>query len=150
RPSLHRSLGRPPRALRRVRTRLPRFPFFDSIGSSAPAGGIGRADGPRTRDPGPRDPRRHGGQPRPASAWRRLGDRYHARSLSTPREVRNALVYVLNNWRKHVRGAPGLTRARLRLGREDADVDAYVRASGSRQTEPPLDTPPLLPYLLPM
>jgi len=35
------------------------------------------------------------------------GDRYHARSLSTPRAVRTALVYVLANWRKHVRGARG-------------------------------------------
>jgi putative transposase len=35
-------------------------------------------------------------------------DRYHARMLRTPREMRNALVYVLNNWRKHVPGARGL------------------------------------------
>ena len=28
-------------------------------------------------------------------------DRYHARILKTPREVRNALAYVLNNWRHH-------------------------------------------------
>jgi hypothetical protein len=28
-------------------------------------------------------------------------DRYHARVLSSPRQVRNALVYVLNNFRKH-------------------------------------------------
>ena len=35
-------------------------------------------------------------------------DRFHARALRTPREVRNALVYVLQNWRKHVRGARGL------------------------------------------
>ena len=28
-------------------------------------------------------------------------DRYHARILRTPREVRNALVYVLGNWRHH-------------------------------------------------
>jgi hypothetical protein len=28
-------------------------------------------------------------------------DRYHARALSTPRELRNALVYVLMNWKKH-------------------------------------------------
>ncbi len=41
---------------------------------------------------------------------RRLGrrgqvfaDRYHTRALATPREVRNALVYVLNNARKHGR-----------------------------------------------
>jgi len=34
--------------------------------------------------------------------------RYHAHVLRTPREVRNALVYVLNNFRKHLRGATGL------------------------------------------
>ena len=28
-------------------------------------------------------------------------DRYHARILKTPRQVRNALAYVLNNWRHH-------------------------------------------------
>src|SRR5258705_9512681 len=43
--------------------------------------------------------RRHG------RVW---GDRYHARLLRTPREVRNALVYVLQNVRKHLRGARGL------------------------------------------
>jgi REP element-mobilizing transposase RayT len=32
-------------------------------------------------------------------------DRYFARELRSPREYRNALVYVLNNWRKHLRGA---------------------------------------------
>jgi hypothetical protein len=42
---------------------------------------------------------RHGG------VW---ADRFHARLLRTPREVRNALVYVLNNWRKHLRGSQGL------------------------------------------
>ena len=36
------------------------------------------------------------------------GGRFHARALRTPREVRNALVYVLHNWRKHVRGAWGI------------------------------------------
>ena len=30
-------------------------------------------------------------------------DRYHARALRTPREVRTALVYVLQNFRKHLR-----------------------------------------------
>jgi len=35
-------------------------------------------------------------------------DRYHARALRTPREVRNALVYVLQNWRKHAPGARGI------------------------------------------
>ncbi|HEY3353632.1 MAG TPA: transposase [Polyangia bacterium] len=32
-------------------------------------------------------------------------DRYHARALRTPRETRNAIVYVIQNWRKAVRGA---------------------------------------------
>jgi REP element-mobilizing transposase RayT len=36
------------------------------------------------------------------------GDRYHSHVLHTPREVRNALVYVLNNWRKHEPSARGL------------------------------------------
>lgn len=31
-------------------------------------------------------------------------DRWHGRELSTPRAVRNALVYVLMNFRKHARG----------------------------------------------
>jgi hypothetical protein len=39
--------------------------------------------------------------------WTRRGpiwaDRYHARALATPREVRNGLVYVLLNFRKHLR-----------------------------------------------
>jgi putative transposase len=35
-------------------------------------------------------------------------DRYHVRALSTPREVRHALVYVLQNIRKHVRAVCGL------------------------------------------
>lgn len=38
--------------------------------------------------------------------WRRTGrvfaDRFYAHVLRTPREVRNALVYVLNNARKHI------------------------------------------------
>ena len=34
-----------------------------------------------------------------------LGDRYHARALGTPREVRNALRYVLLNARRHGRDA---------------------------------------------
>lgn len=35
------------------------------------------------------------------------GDRYHARRLATPAEVRRALVYVLHNWKKHLPGARG-------------------------------------------
>jgi len=36
------------------------------------------------------------------------GDRYHARPLKTPREVRHALVYVIQNAKKHARGVHGL------------------------------------------
>jgi REP element-mobilizing transposase RayT len=34
-----------------------------------------------------------------------LADRYHLRALKTPREVRNALAYVLLNTRRHARSA---------------------------------------------
>src|SRR5262249_51404936 len=35
-------------------------------------------------------------------------ERYHARALTTPRAVRNALVYVLMNFRKHLGTGPGV------------------------------------------
>jgi hypothetical protein len=35
-------------------------------------------------------------------------DRYHARALGTPREVRRGMVYVLLNFRKHLRAAAGV------------------------------------------
>ncbi|MGH7341437.1 MAG: transposase [Candidatus Rokuibacteriota bacterium] len=35
-------------------------------------------------------------------------DRYHAHILATPREVRNAFVHVLSNFKKHLRGVLGL------------------------------------------
>ena len=38
------------------------------------------------------------------------GDRYHARELTTPREVRNGLVYVLMNHKKHGLGTHALDR----------------------------------------
>jgi len=36
------------------------------------------------------------------------GDRYHVRALRTPREVRTALVYVLQNFRKYLRSVVGI------------------------------------------
>ena len=33
-----------------------------------------------------------------------FSDRYHAHELQTPRETRNALLYVLQNWAKHGKG----------------------------------------------
>jgi len=35
-----------------------------------------------------------------------VGDRYHARPLRTPRETRTSMVYVLLNFRKHLRAPP--------------------------------------------
>ena len=40
---------------------------------------------------------------RSGSVW---GDRYHARAVTTPREVRQGLVYVIMNFRKHLRHQP--------------------------------------------
>lgn len=37
-----------------------------------------------------------------------FGDRYHARALTSPRAVRLALIYVLRNVRKHLRGVKGI------------------------------------------
>ena len=37
------------------------------------------------------------------------GDRYHRRDLSSPRQVRHALVYCLNNYKKHYRVPAGST-----------------------------------------
>jgi len=42
---------------------------------------------------------------RRGSVW---SDRYHCRALRTSRETRAAIVYVLQNWRKHIPGARGI------------------------------------------
>lgn len=42
---------------------------------------------------------------RTGNVW---SDRYHSRALRSPREVRNGLVYVLLNFRKHLLGAKGI------------------------------------------
>jgi hypothetical protein len=38
-----------------------------------------------------------------------FADRYHAQAITTPKQARNALAYVLNNWRRH-REAPANAR----------------------------------------
>jgi hypothetical protein len=45
-------------------------------------------------------------------------DRWHGRELASPRQVRNALVYVLANFRKHARSrmAPGVDAFSSALG----------------------------------
>lgn len=60
-------------------------------------------------------------------------DRWHGRALSTPREVRHVLVYVLANFRKHARG-------RLQAG-----LDPYSSAGwfdGWREWRPESGVPP--------
>jgi len=42
---------------------------------------------------------------RSGAVW---GERYHGRAPRTPREVRNGLVYVLLNFRKHLRAPRGI------------------------------------------
>jgi hypothetical protein len=38
------------------------------------------------------------------------GDRYHRRDLTSARQVRNALVYCINNYKKHFRVLDGRPR----------------------------------------
>jgi hypothetical protein len=37
-----------------------------------------------------------------------VGDRYHVRPLTTPRQMRTSMVYVLLNFRKHLQAPPGI------------------------------------------
>src|SRR5438105_3643924 len=57
----------------------------------------------------PERPRRGGvRRGRSTASWGGAGDRYHAQALKTPREVRNGIVYVLQNGRKHRVTAAGV------------------------------------------
>jgi REP element-mobilizing transposase RayT len=75
---------------------------------------------------------------RRGSLW---GDRWHGRALTSPREVRNALVYVLANFRKHARRpVPG--------GIDPFSSGAWFdgwKASRSGERAPPFAQPPLRP-----
>jgi putative transposase len=65
--------------------------------------------------------------------------RFHARDLRTPREVRNALVYVLMNFKKHLPAARARGRARLVDAMSSALwFDGFKDATGP----PPADVPP--------
>ncbi len=59
-------------------------------------------------------------------------DRYHATTLSTPRQVRNCLTYVLNNWRHH--GDDATTQARARAWNIDPFSSA-VRFDGWKEPD---------------
>lgn len=66
------------------------------------------------------------------------GDRYHARDLETPREVRNGIVYVLMNVRKHRPSWRGLDRCS-----SAAWFDGF--RGGAASARAPDVTPPVLP-----
>jgi REP element-mobilizing transposase RayT len=83
---------------------------------------------------------------RRGSLWR---DRYHRRDLATPRQFRNALVYVLFNHRRHAKGAERARRGRV-LDRFSsvfwveawaAPSDLVDRIRGARAGPPPLVAP---------
>ena len=67
------------------------------------------------------------------------GDRYHRRDLKSPRQVRNALVYCLNNYKKH----HGISVGRQRIDHCSSArwFRGWVRErkanDGERPTEPP-------------
>jgi hypothetical protein len=70
---------------------------------------------------------------RTGSVW---NDRYHARALTTPREVRHGLVYVLMNFRKHLRHQP--------TGLDPCSSSAWF--DGFRGRGPPAEAdPPVVP-----
>jgi len=62
--------------------------------------------------------------------------RYHAGALRTPREVRAGLVYVLQNWRKHIRHVRGFD------GRSSAP---WFDGWAERPTPPIKDSPVVAP-----
>lgn len=78
--------------------------------------------------------------------WR---DRYHRRDLRSPRQYRNALVYVLFNDRKHARGAARAARMRRLDGfssaiwndRWDVDGALLARVRGARAGPSPVAPP---------
>src|SRR5688572_4033167 len=56
-----------------------------------------------------------------------FAERYHARSLRTPTEVRKALVYVLQNFRKHARPGTRFDRDFVDPRSSGAWLDGWVR-----------------------
>jgi REP element-mobilizing transposase RayT len=78
-----------------------------------------------------------------------LGDRFHARALKTPLQVRRALAYVLGNFRKHVGSArllvgvlDGCSSARWFDGWTDPDAALHALwLSGCANTGPPVVPP---------
>ena len=64
-------------------------------------------------------------------------DRWHGRALTSPRQVRTALVYVLANFRKHARRrlAPGIDPFSSGAWFDGWETEVAVRAEVRRRTE---------------
>jgi hypothetical protein len=75
---------------------------------------------------------------RSGSVW---ADRYHARPLRTPREVRHGFVYVLANWKKHIRGARGFDVCSSAWWFEGWKVPPSAGPPNWRSLEPPVWAP---------
>lgn len=71
---------------------------------------------------------------------RALADRYHHRVLRTPREVRNALAYVLLNHRKHVTRADRHAAPAIDAASSGRWFSGWTRTL-ARSTDPPAVAP---------
>jgi REP element-mobilizing transposase RayT len=75
---------------------------------------------------------------RRGSLW---GDRWNGRDLRSPREVRNCLVYVLMNFKKHVRGARGADDRSSAAWFDGWRERAFVRMDAELARDPPVRRP---------
>jgi hypothetical protein len=64
--------------------------------------------------------------------------RYHRRGLSSPREVRAGLAYVLLNFRKHLRAAPGLDPRSSGIWFDGWRATPAIDGAHSGQPSPPI------------
>jgi REP element-mobilizing transposase RayT len=64
-------------------------------------------------------------------------DRYHAEDLGTPRQVRNAVAYVINNWRRH-----GVDHNAL-FALHDGQLDPYASGLSFAGWREPLPVEPI-------
>lgn len=70
-----------------------------------------------------------------------FGDRYHARDLTSPREVRHGLVYVLMNFRKHLPQASARVDDCSSAAWFDGFASPVPRTNDSRGGDPPVVPP---------
>ncbi len=70
--------------------------------------------------------------------------RYHATVLSTPKQARHCLAYVLNNWRRHKedRGGPAEQRARIDPYSSGIRFDGWRGVAGTFPVPPGYDPLP--------